>query len=85
MALKRYVPPSRTLERCMAALNTLDTRTSVILRWIKALTGHRGNEMADDLAKQGAKGQDFNVVPLNTVRAHYSYLTTKVEEGICTI
>ncbi len=85
MALKRYVTPSRTLERCMTALNTLGTRTSVILRWIKAHVGHRGNEMADDLAKQGAKGQDFNVVSLQNVPAPYSYLTTKVEEGICTI
>ena len=46
---------SSVVLECATALNEVAKRSRITLRWIKAHIGHKGNERADFLTKEGAK------------------------------
>ena len=46
-----------TLQSLMQSLNSLTSRTTAVLQWIPAHTVIHGNEVADQLAKEGSKKQ----------------------------
>ena len=48
-------PEDYTLRNVIQSLNSLTSRTTVVLQWIPAHTGIHGNEVADQLAKEGSK------------------------------
>ena len=45
---------SRLVWDCVRALNTLGERSTVRLAWVPGHEGHKGNEKADERAKQGS-------------------------------
>ena len=47
--------PEQNLMELMHQLNTLSKKAAVVLQWVPAHRGIRGNEMADRLAKEGSK------------------------------
>lgn len=66
LALDKYITTSITVQNCIEALNILGTKMRVTLRWVKAHVGHPLNELADELAKEGAAGGgDHNLLPLS--------------------
>ena len=54
LSLDHHIIKSLTVLDCHNNLNLLAKTCKVTLRWIKAHVDHRGNEMADQEAKQGA-------------------------------
>ena len=48
--------------KAIHALNELGDACSITIRWIKAHAEHPGNELADDLAKQGARGPAVDLI-----------------------
>ncbi|MCF6239098.1 MAG: hypothetical protein L3J79_09890, partial [Candidatus Marinimicrobia bacterium] len=54
LALDKKHSTSLVVRECISALNELGRRGQVILRWIRAHSGHEDNEIADSLAKEGA-------------------------------
>ena len=50
-------PDDYTLRTLIQILNNLTSRTTVVLQWISAHTDIHGNEVADQLAKEGCKKQ----------------------------
>ena len=50
-------PKDYTLRNLIQSLNSLTSRTTAVLQWIPAHTGIYGNEVADQLAKEGSKKQ----------------------------
>ena len=50
-------PEDYTLRKLIQSLNSLTSRTTAVLQWIPANTGINGNEVADQLAKEGSKKQ----------------------------
>ena len=53
LALNSPTVHSKTVFECMTLLNKLAEERDVTIRWVKAHVGHYGNEIADELAKQG--------------------------------
>ena len=53
---------NKTVKNAVNMLNLLGTTTDVTLLWIKAHVGHSGNEMADNLAKEGAGGAGESII-----------------------
>ena len=83
MALDASEAESETVQRCIEALNELGLRKTVILRWVKAHVGHDLNEMADELAKKGSKGDGpHSILPLpkTVVKTTVSSYTSKIWE-----
>merc|ERR1712183_683290 len=54
MAINSTTIKSEMVARTVAALNTLSEDNRVIIRWVKAHCGHKGNEEVDLIAKKGA-------------------------------
>ena len=52
-------PEDYTLRNLIQSLNSLTSRTTAVLPWIPAHTGIHGNEVADQLAKEGSKKQQL--------------------------
>ena len=50
-------PEDYTLQNLIQSLNSLTSRTTAVLQWIPAHTSIRGNEVANQLAKEGSKKQ----------------------------
>ena len=50
-ALNNSFVTSRLVHQCISSLNALGTTTHVLLRYVKAHSGHEGNEIADFQAK----------------------------------
>ena len=50
-------PPDNILRKLIQSINSLKSRTTVVLQWIPAHTGIHGNEVADLLATEGSKKQ----------------------------
>ena len=50
-------PEDYTLRNLIQSLNSMTSRTTAVLQWIPAHTGIHGNEVADQLAKEGSKKQ----------------------------
>ena len=50
-------PEDYTLRNVIQRLNSLTSRTTAVLQWVPAHTGIHGNEVADQLAKEGSKKQ----------------------------
>jgi len=49
--------PEITLRNLIQSLNSLTSRTTAVLQWIPVHTGLHGNEVADQLTKEGGKKQ----------------------------
>ena len=58
MALKSTTIRSSVVLNCVRSLDALGEFTRVSLRYVKAHVGHSGNELADDMAKEGAANLD---------------------------
>jgi ribonuclease HI len=54
-ALAAFQVSSELVQRCLGSLNRLGSKNKVTLYWVKAHVGHKGNEEADALAKQGTE------------------------------
>ena len=58
MAFKSTMIRSSVVLNCVKSLDALGAFTRVSLRYIKAHVGHAGNELADDMVKEGAANVD---------------------------
>jgi hypothetical protein len=69
MALNCPEPKAKAVLSKMMALDKLAVRQRVTLSWLKALVGNARNELADQLAKQGAAKLQWNwnqsVIPVS--------------------
>jgi ribonuclease HI len=65
---------TKTALTCRAALNHLGALNEVNLTWIKAHIGHKGNELADKLAKKGTLKSTIRSCPVGLAQIK---LTTK--------
>ena len=74
-ALRNIDTESRLVKDTKLSLNELSKHIDVELGWIKAHVNHKGNEMADTLAKTGTKLK--NKVEIGPSRAHINSETTK--------
>jgi len=54
MALDNHEVRSQTVKDCIQDLNRLSRTKAITIRWVKAHIGHKGNELADTMAKEGA-------------------------------
>ena len=55
-AMASHQTTSKLISEARDILNTASTGARIEIRWIKAHVGHYGNELADQLAKDGALG-----------------------------
>jgi hypothetical protein len=53
-ALGSHVIRSTLVEKCHRRLNALSTENTVKVKWVRGHAGTHGNEVADQLAKEGA-------------------------------
>jgi ribonuclease HI len=64
LALENPIIKSVAVLNCLNLLNALGRAGwDITIKWIKAHVGHAGNELADDLAKQGAKNTQMGPEP----------------------
>ena len=69
-ALSNKTHNNKSITDCHEALTKLADENTVKLKWIKAHTGHWGNEKADELAKAGTVSSNLvcSLVPLNHIK-----------------
>ena len=69
-ALSNNIHNNKSINDCHKALTKLADENTVHLKWIKAHTGHWGNEKADELAKAGTVSSNLvcSLVPLNHIK-----------------
>ena len=69
-ALSNKTHNNKSITDCHKALTKLADENTVKLNWIKAHTGHWGNEKADELAKAGTVSSNLvcSLVPLNHIK-----------------
>ena len=69
-ALSNKIHNNKSINDCHKALTKLADENIVQLKWIKARTGHWGNEKADELAKAGTVSSNLvcSLVPLNHIK-----------------
>ena len=69
-ALSNKIHNNKSINDCHKALTKLADENTVHLKWIKAHTGHWGNEKADELAKAGTVSSNLvcSLVPLNHIK-----------------
>jgi ribonuclease HI len=67
LALNNPLVTSLVVQEVIGKLDQLGTRTRLTLRWVQAHKGHRGNEIADSLAKKGTAVPfpDDTVIPVS--------------------
>ena len=68
-ALGKYEINSKIILECKKSLNLLAENNNVRLNWIPGHSGHRGNNVADDLAKLGVKQKLSGpepIIPIST-------------------
>ena len=80
-AISKYTVDSICVARAKEVLNTLGKSNCVELIWIPAHLGHRGNEIADRLAKLGSSMNDKYVTcPEPYAPVPISYINGKINE-----
>ena len=62
-ALDKFDTKNKLVANCKRKINQLARRNTVSLNWIPAHVGHRGNEVADRLAKRGAALPEPDRIP----------------------
>ena len=69
-ALSNKTHNNKSITDCHKALTKLTDENTIKLNWIKAHTGHCGNEKADELAKAGTVSSNLvcSLVPLNHIK-----------------
>ncbi|XP_074099926.1 uncharacterized protein LOC141528003 [Cotesia typhae] len=76
-ALEQIEVSSRLVRNCIVSLNELAKHNRVKLLWVPSHSGNTGNDIANELAKTGARMDDpepmFNIaVPFSLVKQHTS-------------
>ena len=82
-AINNDLTSSKLVQDCLNKLNRLGNKNKVILQWIKAHVGHAGNELADELAKEGAKNIVYGPEPF--LGFPEKYKTTIIKEHIYSV
>ena len=69
-ALSNKIHNDKSINDCHKAITKLADENTVHLKWIKAHTGHWGNEKADELTKAGTVSSNLvcSLVPLNHIK-----------------
>jgi ribonuclease HI len=76
LALFKPYTNSKTVYKCVQALNNLNIRNPVTILWIKAHVGHLGNELADGHAKNGIlHKEELGLTPIPSSPAYFRALT----------
>ncbi len=68
-ALGKYEITNKIVLECKLSLNKLAKNNTVRINWIPGHSGHRGNNVADDLAKLGVKQRILGpepIIPIST-------------------
>ncbi len=81
VSLRKFFVQSKLLKACINSLNTVGRDRKVTLRWVKAHVGHPGNELADELARTGAKLGDELKVDDIRINCPHSYIKEIIKKG----
>ena len=81
-ALDSTVCRSKTTQNTISNLNALAVFNTVKIRWIPAHKGHEGNELADALAKKGAKEINNITRPPIPKKAAYAALRERTKTTV---
>jgi ribonuclease HI len=79
-ALFKTSTKSKIVRKCVSALNNLHQHHEVTLLWIKAHVGHKGNELADQHAKNGILQRDS--LELTDIPFSPSYYRARATEAL---
>ena len=85
-ALSNKIHNNKSINDCHKALTKLADENTVQLKWIKAHTGHWGNEKADELAKAGTVSSAATGIEDGVCCKHplsHSLRVTGIEDGVC--